>query len=181
MTSKDRDVIGLKCRIPRLRKRLGRCYELSYEGLCRDPDWTLVHGALKGAPELGGWVSHAWLLKESDQMIFDPAQDRLFAKYEYQLRHKPKVYAEYNLFEAMCFVAHFKHSGPWHDLASDEEFSKLIYEAVEAKRRYIEALATPDSESDWYGEIGKEGYLRIYGAEALEASERRRLRLDAPK
>lgn len=180
MPQRDHDVLTLKCRVPRLRKRLGRCYELSYEGVIRDSEWTLVHGALKGPPELGGWVAHAWLLRESDKMVFDPAQDKLLPKFEYQLRHKPRVYAEYSLFEAMTFACHFGHPGPWHELLSDAEFARLTAEANEAERRFKEEKLKPMSERDFYGEQGKDGYLASNGPEALEAAERRRLRLDAP-
>lgn len=47
------------CRIPRLRKREGRCYELGLRGCLQAPEWKLVHGTCNG--HNGTRIGHAWL------------------------------------------------------------------------------------------------------------------------
>lgn len=174
---KPSGVLALRCRVPRLRKRLGRCYELSCLGVQADDGWTLIHGSLKGPESLGGWVGHAWLHRESDQMIFDPAQDILLPRYEYQLKHRQRVHCEYTKFEAAFFASHFGHYGPWHSLVTEAEFERLMKEATDEEARIVEQLAQPQTERDFYGQIGKGGYLKHYGPEALAEAEKLRLRV----
>lgn len=178
MTSKLQkppDVLALRCRVPKLKKRLGRCYELSYLGVLADDDWTLVHGALKGPESLGGWVSHAWLLRESDQMVFDPAQDILLPKFEYQLKHRQRVDAEYSKFQAMAFAVHFGHYGPWHPLVAQAEIKRLLKEAAHLEQRAEAQKSQPSTVRAFYGQMGKAGFLRLYGPAALAVAEEKRL------
>lgn len=135
MAKRDAALMALKCRIPGLRKRGGRAHELAWEGQKQDHAWTLVHGALRKTPEGYQVASHAWLVHEASQMVYDPVVDLLTTQADYRQKFQPLPAAQYTFFEALYFAAHFGHMGPWHGLVSAEEFSKLIYEAIEAKRR----------------------------------------------
>jgi len=161
---KSKELLGLSCRIPRLRRRLGRCYELSYLGLLADAEWTLVHGSLRGPESQGGWVGHAWLHRKSDQMIFDPAQDLLLSRFDFQLKHRQKTHCEYSRMQAMLFATHFGHYGPWHSLVSESEFERLMEGFRKEEASLIASMATPKTELELYGTLGKEGFLRALGA-----------------
>jgi hypothetical protein len=46
-------------RVPRLRKREGRCYELALRGCLKASEWELVHGEC--IDKFGNRIGHAWL------------------------------------------------------------------------------------------------------------------------
>src|SRR5690242_19499188 len=88
-------------RVPGIKKRAKRCYELSYLGLQRAPQWTLVHGCLMED------VSHAWL--ELGDLIYDGVFDQFFHKAQYP--GQPNRW--YTLRRAQLQMITHGHYGPW--------------------------------------------------------------------
>lgn len=96
------------CRVPRIRNRRGRCYELAYEGAMRAPQWLLVHGYFDCQ---GVRLGHAWLLHEGK--IFCPTLDRVFDEAAYYAEHQTVPLVTYTLHQAANLVIEHKHYGPW--------------------------------------------------------------------
>lgn len=101
------------CRLPRVKDRRGRCYELAYKGVMRAPSWTLVHGCFECD---GARLGHAWLLRDGE--IFCPTFDRVFDESEYYAKHHTVPLVTYTVMEAVRFAVIHKHYGPW--LREDE-------------------------------------------------------------
>lgn len=100
------------CRIKRLRKREGWCYELAMRGCMQAPEWELVHGECNG--HSGGKIGHAWL--EFDGEVYCPALDRTMPITDFLRRLGARVHARYSFEEAMCLKLRSGHYGPWDDL-----------------------------------------------------------------
>lgn len=96
------------CRLPRVRSRLHRCYELAWHGVMRAPEWTMIHGYLDCD---GVAVGHAWLAH--DGQVFCPTSDRLFTQAEYEAEMKPVILATYSQKQAAAEAIAHRHYGPW--------------------------------------------------------------------
>jgi len=105
------------CRVPRIRHRRGRCYELAYKGATQAPEWLLVHGYF----DLGLHLGHAWLLHEGK--IFCPTLDRLFDESDYYEKHDAVPLAFYSVRQAAKLLIEHKHYGPW-DHADDLHYRR---------------------------------------------------------
>lgn len=100
-----------KCRLPRIKNRAGRCYELACKGLMRAPDWLLVHGRYGHDVSLG----HAWLLREGQ--IFCPTYDRLFEEQLYYAFANAVPEVTYTHVDAAVNIVRQGHYGPWERMA----------------------------------------------------------------
>lgn len=98
------------CRVPRLKKREGRCYELAFWGAARAPEWVIVHGECVGPYGLGR-MGHAWL--EHAGVVYDPVLDKLFDASEYEARVEAIAHARYTYLQACEYAAEARHLGPW--------------------------------------------------------------------
>lgn len=110
-------------RSPRIavrKARAGRCFELAFKGQDRAPEWLLVHGLVRSLAYASSLqvIAHAWL--ELDDKVYDPVQDRFFARAEYyailravaERRYTPMEAARAALSGPGCGTY-----GPWHDTA----------------------------------------------------------------
>ena len=98
------------CRIPRLRIRHGRCYELAYEGCIKAHEWVLIHGEVNG-PHGINRMGHAWL--ESDGLIYDPVLDIALPRAIYIQKCNGIEFNRYTIKEAAQQVIQSGHYGPW--------------------------------------------------------------------
>jgi len=105
------------CRIPRLRKRAGRCYELALRGVLRGAregeEWTLVHGTCRGIA--GSTVGHTWL--ERGGVVYDPVRDQQFTAEEYATTYGAASVVRYSSREAATAGGMAGNYGPWEPLA----------------------------------------------------------------
>jgi hypothetical protein len=97
------------CRLPRIRIRTGRCYELAFRGASRAPRWSVVHGHIVCD---GVRIAHAWLLNGGE--VFCPTYDRTFGEAEYLAIHGGVPTVTYTLLEANRLLCLHGHYGPWH-------------------------------------------------------------------
>lgn len=102
----------LTCRLPRVRKRIARCYELSYEGCQLGREWTLVHGEVNGRPHIGR-IGHAWL--ELDGWVYDVVGDEVMLGEAYILKFGAQSSQKYTFREAITELLKYGHYGPWSD------------------------------------------------------------------
>lgn len=98
-------------RLPGIRKRTRRCYELSARGQMRAPDWTLVHGACRH--DLGFEFGHAWL--ERDGQVYDAVRDEFMPLAEYLERAGARRIVSYTNIEAVQQMLAQNVYGPWDD------------------------------------------------------------------
>lgn len=98
------------CRIPRLRRRDGRCFELAFRGCLRAQEWTLVHGECNGPPGVGS-IIHAWL--EFDGHAYCPTNDLLLPVEEYERVFGAVARYRYSFQEASRKLAEYRRYGPW--------------------------------------------------------------------
>ena len=101
---------SIGCRISGERNRIGRCYQLSFQGILKAKEWVLVHGEVEGYPGTGR-VGHAWL--EFDGMVYDPTDDTLYDTLEYRIGARAKPIAIYTHEQACAMGVKFLHYGPW--------------------------------------------------------------------
>jgi hypothetical protein len=104
-------LIDIDCRLPRIRKRDGRCYELSYAGQLQAPSWILVHGYVAHAH--GVECGHAWL--ERDGLVYDAVLDELMPASVYKADVCATELKRYTFVKAASEMLRTGHSGPWHD------------------------------------------------------------------
>ena len=104
------DAPELTCRNPRLRKRDGRCYELSFVGCREAPEWTLIHGEVIGPGGIGR-MGHAWL--ELNGWVYDPVLDCAKTTDDYADVFCAFVFKRYTFMEANAEVCKTGHFGPW--------------------------------------------------------------------
>ena len=97
------------CRIPRLRKREGRCYELAIRGCLQAPEWKLVHGECHG--HNGIRIGTAWL--EFDNVAYCPVLDVCLPVVVFERRLGAVVHARYTADEVLFLQVRFGHAGPW--------------------------------------------------------------------
>lgn len=101
------------CRLPRLRIRGGRCFELAYLGATRAHDhgeeWLIVHGRWYG-------VGHAWLAR--GEQVFCPTTDRIYFEADFLASHDAEQVITYTFAEAASLICKHRHYGPWVDLES---------------------------------------------------------------
>lgn len=105
------------CRIKRIRKREGRCYELAMRGCQQAPEWELVHGECNGhsgARKIG----HAWL--EFDDEAYCPILDKTMPIGDFLRILGAQAYARYSSEDAICLMLRSGHYGPWNDLTTLE-------------------------------------------------------------
>lgn len=104
-----------KCRLPRLRTRERRCYELAYRGAMRAHDrgeeWVIVHGTWTEYA-----IGHAWLAR--GEQVFCPTTDRIYSEADYLASHHAEPRITYTVSEAAGMVRRSRHYGPWVDLYS---------------------------------------------------------------
>ena len=98
------------CRISRLRKRDGRCYELSLRGCLQAPEWELVHGECHG--HNGTRIGHAWL--EFDGEAYCPVLDECLPIPVFVFRLGASVHARYTADEVLFMKLSHRHMGPWN-------------------------------------------------------------------
>lgn len=100
----------LTCRLPRIRKRDTRCYELAAEGVLIGRAWFLVHGEVNGPPEIGR-IGHAWL--EFDGWVYDPVLDQAIESEAYKSKFAALSMERYTYLEAARAISVQGHYGPW--------------------------------------------------------------------
>lgn len=105
------------CRIKRIRKREGRCYELAMRGCRQAPEWELVHGECNGHAGAGK-IGHAWL--EFDGEAYCPVLDKAMPVGDFQRILGARAYARYSSEDAICLMLRSGHYGPWNDLPNSE-------------------------------------------------------------
>lgn len=98
----------ITCRLPLIRKRVGRCYELAYKGQAKASEWILVHGYVNG--ELGR-IDHAWL--ECENQIYDAVKDEVYSVEIYTKKFNAVAVLRYDPKSAALNVVESGHSGPW--------------------------------------------------------------------
>jgi hypothetical protein len=102
----------LSCRLPRIRNRKGRCYELAAMGcFVPGPGWVLVHGEVNGPPPTVGRIGHAWL--ELDGLVYDPVLDQAIGQDVYTAKFSAIPVTRYTSVEAANQIATRGHYGPW--------------------------------------------------------------------
>ena len=99
------------CRLSRIRKRTGRCYELALKGVLQAPEWILVHGEVRG-PE-GQRIGHAWLEGPSSDTVYDAVCDAVCSREAYLTHFAGVELARYTCKEASANVVQQSHYGPW--------------------------------------------------------------------
>ena len=97
------------CRIPRLRKREGRCYELAIRGCLQATEWKLVHGERPG--HNGTRIGHAWL--EFDNVAYCPVLDLCMPIPMFEKRLRAIAHARYTTDEVLFMKMRHRHMGPW--------------------------------------------------------------------
>ena len=97
------------CRIPRLRKREGRCYELALRGCLQAPEWELVHGECNG--HNGTRIGHAWL--ELDGEAYCPVLDLCIPIPIFEKRLQAIAHVRYTADEVLFMKLRHRHMGPW--------------------------------------------------------------------
>lgn len=112
MTDDEGETPPIPPRIPRLRKRSGRCYELALRGLQLDNDqpWLLVHGEVDMGPS-GPRMGHAWL--RLGEWVYDPVLDDMFTVNCYSDWLNAVVFVELLPEDAAECVIKYKNWGPW--------------------------------------------------------------------
>ena len=114
MKAKQETVSTLKLpvRLPRIRKRTHRCYELCGLGMLNDgvDGWTLAHGALLMPIASGGMldIAHAWLVGP-DGTIYDAVADAIKSGDRY------RVDRTYTQKQAAKLIVDTGQFGPWHE------------------------------------------------------------------
>jgi hypothetical protein len=105
----------------RMKKRVGRCYEIAFKALVFDKLFDdsarLVHGALHaGTPWSPRPYPHAWI--ECGGQVWDPVLDKRFSADTYFDRFKAMPAASYTAQEAVALLLQANHYGAWHDDAA---------------------------------------------------------------
>lgn len=103
------------CRIKRIRKREGRCYELAMRGCLQAPEWELVHGECNSRAG-SGKIGHAWL--EFDGEAYCPVLDTAMPTGEFLRTLGARSHARYPSEEAAVLLLRSGHYGPWDELST---------------------------------------------------------------
>lgn len=95
---------------PRLRIRMGRCYELAGIAAIDQPLWSLVHGEVDTID--GGRIGHAWLEREG--WVYDTSHGCSFTRQDYLDRYHAVEFARWQGGkEAAQMMRARGHYGPW--------------------------------------------------------------------
>ena len=94
-------------------KRLGRCYELSWQFVMDNPNWNLIHGYIT-TRDLSKTIDHAWC--ETGDMVFDPVVNIKWPKDAYYRFFNAEKEKEYSFKDAIQNGSLTGHYGPWHDI-----------------------------------------------------------------
>ena len=104
----------MKC-LRRVRKRLGRCYELAFRIMFEEPGaekFALVHGHVS---TLRGVIGHAWI-EIGDGRVYDPVLDRYVPAEDYIAGLSAVIERRYTKLEAAKIAVHARYYGPWHEI-----------------------------------------------------------------
>lgn len=93
-------------------KRLGKCYQLSWQFVVSNPNWYLVHGYLTDFDH-GRVIDHAWCEKENK--VFDPVLDKTYSKDLYYALYQVEMVSDFSSEKAMERGAETGVYGPWHE------------------------------------------------------------------
>jgi hypothetical protein len=112
--------------IPGVEKRCyrnlsGRCYEIAFQFVSDNQDWTLIHGTLDIADALGRndekyhHYKHAWA--EKGDHVYDPSHNYYYLKKEFETDFHAKATKRYSFDEACHALGNAgkTHYGPWHE------------------------------------------------------------------
>ena len=102
----------MKC-LRRVRKRLGRCYELTFRAIKEElgaESFTLIHGYINLDIML---VAHAWI-ETGDGRVYDPNDDRYMRADEYAATMGAVAERRYTRTQALDMMSREAHCGPWH-------------------------------------------------------------------
>ena len=109
------NVKNVPVRLPRIRKRTHRCYELCGLGMLNDgvEGWTLAHGGLLMPIASGEMleIAHAWLVAP-DGTIYDAVVDAIQTGDSYR---PDRTYTQMQAAMLMSSTGHF---GPWDERIS---------------------------------------------------------------
>ena len=94
--------------------RLGKCYQLSWQTISRDPNYKLVHGYITDRIKTGRTIDHAWL--ETGTVVYDPVMDKKYQKDVYYAMFGAEAVKTYTAKEASAYGAKTGHYGPWHKI-----------------------------------------------------------------
>lgn len=122
----DIESLVKQVRRPRVRKREGRCFELSGETLFNigtGSPWLLVHGMIRGELSL---IAHSWLLHPGTVescaanrhthecgIVYDSVLDSHFSRCQFRELYAAEENAYYCFPELAQMVSRFGHWGPW--------------------------------------------------------------------
>src|SRR6516225_1567550 len=99
--------------LARVRKRHGRCYELTARAMISEPEsdsWMLVHGGLGG-----GWFHHAWI-ELDDGRIYDPSFNDYTPADQYATKRRAVADHRYSRTEVCALLGTTpNYYGPWTD------------------------------------------------------------------
>jgi hypothetical protein len=104
--------------LARFRTRRGRCFELAYTAMVREPgaEWfTLVHGRVFNR---GRTIDHAWI-ECGDGTIYDPVSDEYVLASKYMATRRAVAERRYSKVGAPRRLAAAGHYGPWHEAPAE--------------------------------------------------------------
>ena len=95
----------------RVRKRITRCYELSWMVVMDSPAWVLVHGTCRGPT--GEQIGHAWVETLDGQHVYETMTDRVMCAGEHADYFAALAVHRYLQRQAAEQVVKSGHYGPW--------------------------------------------------------------------
>jgi hypothetical protein len=129
---------AMKC-LKRIRKRLGRCYELAFKVMLDEPGaetFALVHGYVHMH---GHALGHAWI-ETGDGRVYDTGLDRYMPRDEYAAERGAVIERRYTRMKAVQLAADTgNYGGPWHTSAR--------YLPEPLPPGYLRQQAPPDSKA----------------------------------
>ena len=112
-----------------IRKRLGRCYELTFRAIQKEPAaecFTLIHGFIDLDIML---IAHAWIEK-GDGRVYDPNDDQYMRADEYAATMGAVAERRYTRSEAIDMMSREAHCGPWHCLRMGVVDPRLLADLI---------------------------------------------------
>lgn len=103
-----------------MKKRLGRCFELSFERVVVEGG-TLVHGTISSRHMLPGTdalINHGWI--EFEDQVWEPISEQIMPKIVFQRLYDARELYRYPRGEAILKAFRDGHSGPWDAMPEDE-------------------------------------------------------------
>lgn len=104
----------ITCRIPRLRTREGRCFELAAQGCWQAKEWILIHGRCNGER---GRIDHAWL--QCGDMVYCAVLDQRMSSADFSRVYGAVGVVCYTSKSSALMASESGNYGPWIDLASE--------------------------------------------------------------